>query len=110
MDLQYYILCKKMYENNIQYMEEIIQNYECIITESYNTNYELQKDNQLLFHSKEQIFFMEKNIKQIKEMKQYCETKINELCNHEIVTDTIDIHVEKSQNIKYCKICGMTII
>ena len=110
MELQYYILCKKMYENNIHYMEEIVQNYQCIKIESYNTDYELQKDNQLLYHSKEQIFFMEKNIQQMKEMKQYCETKINELCNHEIVHDTIDIHIDKSQNIQYCKICEMTII
>ena len=53
---------------------------------------------------------MEKNIKHMEEMKQYCETKINELCNHEIVHDTIDIHIDKSQNIQYCKICEMTIM
>ncbi len=30
------------------------------------------------------------------------------LCNHEIITDTIDIDLDRSKTIEYCKICGIT--
>lgn len=97
-----------MYENNIQCMSEVIQNYECIKTESRNIGYILQNDNKLLDHSKEQIFLIENYIKQLKDNKIYCESKINKLCNHEIINDTIDIDTENSQNINYCRICEKT--
>jgi len=38
-------------------------------------------------------------------IKEYCK----KYCNHNIITDTIDITPDRSQNIRYCSICFLTL-
>ena len=38
-------------------------------------------------------------------IKEYCK----KYCNHQIITDTIDITPDRSQNIRYCSICLLTL-
>ena len=41
-------------------------------------------------------------------LKNICDEKIIELCEHEFIDDTIDITPDKSENITYCRICSFT--
>ncbi len=38
-------------------------------------------------------------------IKDYCK----KYCKHNIITDTIDITPDRSQNIRYCSICFLTL-
>ncbi len=57
------------------------------------------------------------NNKYLQEIKENCELQIRQInrmkiihnCNHEYITDTIDINPEKSQTITYCVFCESTI-
>jgi hypothetical protein len=53
----------------------------------------------------------------LQEIKENCELQLKQInlmkqihnCNHEYITDTIDINPEKSQTITYCVFCESTI-
>jgi hypothetical protein len=55
--------------------------------------------------------------KSLLEIKENCELQLKQInrlkiihnCNHEYITDTIDINPEKSQTITYCVFCESTI-
>lgn len=40
--------------------------------------------------------------------KQYYNNKINELCNHQYISDLIDIDLDRSIHIQYCMVCETT--
>jgi hypothetical protein len=107
MSLDYYLYCRKEYDDIINYLHEIISKYELIsdITTSENdledTYYELFKPE----HNK--IFFIDR-LRHIKHLKKLCDWKIEELCRHEFVEDLIDITPDESKHITYCKICEYT--
>ena len=44
----------------------------------------------------------------IKALKQICDEKIFELCEHEFIDDMIDITPDRSEKITYCGCCGYT--
>jgi hypothetical protein len=48
------------------------------------------------------------SIQQLLDYKQLVETKLNNICDHEWMTDYIDTGPESSQQICYCKLCELT--
>jgi hypothetical protein len=107
MSLEYYLYCRKKYDDIICNLEEIIRAYElincCTISEENlkNTHYELFEPSSNI------IFFLEKK-KHITKLKNICNIHIRTLCNHDFEEDYIDISPERSQKIVYCKICEYT--
>jgi hypothetical protein len=66
----------------------------CLIEEEKeNINSEIKKD--FLIHIQRHFFLLANE----------CNSKVIFLCEHEMVDDTIDITPDRSQNIRYCKIC-----
>ena len=57
--------------------------------------------------AKDLFFFAQKHT-YLTSLKEECEKKIQELCNHEFETDLVDIDPDKSSTIQYCKICEYT--
>jgi len=109
MSLDYYLFCRNSYDVIIRDLQDIINILEEI--EEYikkehvegQTNLDIilanESDNKLFFSNRKQHMHLLRNV---------CNTKIKELCNHNFITDTIDITPDKSQNIRYCSICEYT--
>lgn len=109
MSVEYYLLCKKKFENIIANLTEIIENYENIFScteelDKADAEYFLNKFKPL--HSKEQLNI---RLNHAQYCKNYCNRKIQQICVHEFIKDTIDITPEISQNITFCRICEYTI-
>lgn len=108
MSLDYYLNCRRRYNNIIICLEEIVNNHELIFFETLKLDTELSDiifDKLNLLQDRENL---EDKLKYVKNLKNICEVKIHELCNHEFVNDLIDISPDKSQTITYCKICDYT--
>lgn len=107
MSLEYYLYCKKKYDDIICNLEEIIKAYklinDCTMCEENleDIHYKLLKP------SSNSFFFLEKK-KVITELRNICDKYIKKLCNHDFEEDYIDIGPERSQKIVYCKICEYT--
>ena len=100
MSLEYYLLCKKKYDEILMNLDNIIYNYEFI---KDLTNIEFDLD-----HVEQNIIFFIERKKHMIELKTQLENKIIQICNHDFENDTIDITPERSKNITYCKICEYT--
>jgi hypothetical protein len=108
MSLEYYLYCRNKYENILTYIESIddlcsnviniTQNETNLLEEQYYDNFLSEMNNNSLMKTK----------KQIKILKELCDTKIFILCDHEFVDDIIDITPDKSEKIIYCKKCEYT--
>lgn len=81
-------------------LDELKQKFVNIITSINQMNIDSIYDKKYLQEIKENC---ELQLKQINRMKQI------HSCNHEYITDTIDINPEKSQTITYCVFCESTI-
>lgn len=107
MSLDYYLYCRKEYDDIINYLSEIVNKYE-LISDITISEIELEDEYYDAFKpEKNKIFFIEK-LNNIKQLKKLCDVKILELCNHEFVNDFIDIGPDKFKCIKYCRICEHT--
>ncbi len=98
MSLDYFLSCKKDYIKIVQHLECIVQTLDTIhyisLTEfPNNCNQENNKS-----------FFTYK-IKHFQDLINNCNNKLDQLCCHNYVDDTIDIDAERCQNITYCTIC-----
>jgi hypothetical protein len=110
MSLKYYLFCRKYYQNLINNIDDIIQNYE-----DFTNQYSSYKDyiikendvNKFFLLNKDKIFYVEEK-KRITNLKEECNKKIFELCYHKIEEDFIDIGADNCKYIKYCKICETT--
>ena len=104
---------KKQYEKINYHLSEIINMYDDIISK-INDNTEVDQYDILIF---------DKSIPYISSVKAYYERQLinnNELiaktkhrlkhiCEHKFIEDSIDIDPDRSQNIRYCSICGYTV-
>lgn len=102
MNLEYYLYCRKSYENIIRNLEDIIYNYDCIFDKTSNKEFGNEED-----YLNNKFFFMNK-LKYTEDLKNICTQKINELCLHNFVEDYIDITPDVSKQIVYCTICEYT--
>lgn len=106
MSLEYYLFCRKQYDDIIKGLDEILEKYElmCVITTAECVErdyYEILQphDNKHLFTEK---------LRHARKCRKLCEQKILELCEHNYITDIIDITPDRSQQITYCSICEHT--
>jgi hypothetical protein len=106
MSLDYYLFCRNSYKKIADGLESIISINEdlelyidncqktCLTEEEKKgTISEIKKD--FLIHIQRHFSLLASE----------CNSKVIHLCEHEMVDDTIDITPDKSQNIRYCKIC-----
>jgi hypothetical protein len=108
MSIFFYIEMKKKNENLIKELEEVIDSYNktmSFINENCDYNY-ITVDlinfyNNLCVECEEQLIIL-------KNMKKLNDKNIYENCEHNFVTDIIDIDPEKEQTICYCTICELT--
>jgi ppGpp synthetase/RelA/SpoT-type nucleotidyltranferase len=115
MDINYFLLCKKKYNNILSYFENIINECDDIINELI-TNMQQKNDDNIYEHVKTQlsnIYTLKNQYIQEKERINYlikeCISNIQKLCNHQFVNDSIDITPEFSEKICYCTLCEYTI-
>jgi hypothetical protein len=109
MSLEYYLLSRKKYDSIINYLKEIIENYNDIF--SYTTELDIDEGNTMLdcFQPNVHKDQMTNKLIVVSHLRHICEENIQKLCIHEFVNDTIDIGQERSQNITYCKVCEYTV-
>ena len=110
MSLKYYLFRRKNYQNLINSINDIIENYEQISNQYYIHIDAIKKENEeinIYSLDKEKKFYVEEK-NRITNLKEECNKKIFKLCYHKIEEDFIDIGPEKSKCIKYCKICETT--
>lgn len=103
MTLEYYLLCKREYENIINCLVEIINSYNKI-NQIIDKNIYMEPDVNL---GTDVSFFINK-LNETKILKKECEKHIGELCDHKFVEDLIEIGPETSKYITYCEICETT--
>ena len=100
--------CKQTHIFVRQHFEHMIQMCEEFAAEPYSQNYESMDEEELLslkeFKAQciKDKLHMEKQIEKLDKM-------IYENCQHQFVYDTIDVDPEKTQHIKYCELCEMTV-
>ena len=98
MSLHYFLSCKRNYIKIIQKLEYIIEilddiNYMSLNEFPNNCNKEYNKS-----------FFTYK-IQHFQDLIDNCNDNLEKICCHNYIHDTIDIDVERSQDIIYCSIC-----
>lgn len=109
MSLEYYLLCKKNYDNIINYLKEIIENYNDIF--SYTAELDIDEGEIMMdfFQPNVRKDEIKSKLESAYHIRNICEKKIQQLCIHDFVNDIIDIDPERSQNITYCKVCEYTL-
>jgi len=108
MSLEYYLLCRKKYEQILHDLTDIIEIYDSIneFTKLEEKNLDKEECDFFCPAVFRNHFIGQKNC--VKYNKRICENKIAELCKHEFEEDIIDITPERSEKITYCKICEYT--
>ena len=108
MSLEYYLFCRKNYDQILHDLTDIIERYESISVFTKLEEKNLDKNYYDIFCPVDyRNYFIEKR-NRIRQNKNICENKILELCQHEFEEDVIDITPDRSQKITYCKICEYT--
>ena len=108
MSLEYYLYCKRRYNNIIICLEEIINDHELIFFETSKLDMDvgeiIMEELNLIQH----MYSFNTKLKYLKQLKNICDARIKNLCNHEYEEDMIDITPDRSEKIIYCKICEHT--
>jgi len=108
MNLFFNIEMKKKNENLIKQIEESIFSYNEIMSYiNENCYYNYITVDLINFYNNLCIEF-EKQIIMLKEMTKEYDDKIYIQCEHNFITDIIDIDPEKEKTICYCTICELT--
>lgn len=105
MSLDYYLFCRKRYDNIIRNLEEIINENNLFFNETAKLEMEVAEnilDELNLIENRE---YFKNKLKYFIRLKDICERKIYKLCEHNYIDDYIDINPERSQKITYCTIC-----
>jgi len=101
--LDYFLLLKKKYSNMLIYLQEIYNTYQTIL-DIHEINNNIQ-DYDVIY---KKMLNISNEISETKYFLHNLEKDIYENCIHHFVDDVIDIHPDKSLNIKYCSICEYT--
>ena len=103
MSLEYYLFCRKRYDNVINFLKEINYENELFLNETLKLDInDVRKYNIDLSNHIEEYKF---DLKFFIELRNDNEKKIYELCEHDFEDDYIDITPERSEKITYCVIC-----
>jgi hypothetical protein len=107
MSLNYFLLCKKLTEDNLLYFDGLIANYNKMYTELLK-HYECMSDCNEGKHYKNILRLLQEYNDKKKEQQELIELykdRIYNLCEHNFIDDVIEVMLERSQNITYCTIC-----
>jgi len=108
MSIFFYIEMKNKNEIIVRQLEEALNSYKDIITyikENCEYNY---VTSDLLIYYKNLSSECEEQIIIIKEIIRLNDMRMYEKCEHNFITDIIDIDPEKEKTICYCSICELT--
>lgn len=108
MSLDYYLFCRKSFNNIISQLNYVIETYEGIKDYNIDEMCATEEPKLELFTPDYNInFFIEKK-NYTEQLKKVCDKKILKLCKHNFVDDLIDISPEISKHIRYCTVCEYT--
>ena len=98
MSLEYYLFCRKRYDNIINYLKGIINEKELLLNEEVKLkNEHVNLSYGINEYKNDIIFYIE--------LRNNNEKKIYDSCKHIFEDDYIDITPERSEKITYCSIC-----
>lgn len=113
MSLDYLLKMKNNNDYTIAYLKEINSNYVemkedtilNLIDTSLNVNQDFIQYNKHIAEINDNLNEQDIHLRQLILLNEKIRTKIVSICNHEWITDSIDIDPDRSQTIEYCKIC-----
>ena len=113
MNLNYLLKMKNNNDYTIAYLKEINSNYVemkedtvlNLIDTSLNVNQDFIQYNKDITEINANLNEQDIHLRQLILLNEKIRTKIVSICNHEWITDSIDIDPDRSQTIEYCKIC-----
>ena len=113
MNIDYLLKMKNENDYNIAYLKEINNNYvkmkeETIlnlIDTSLNVNENILQYNKQITEINDILNEQDNHIRLLILLNEKIRTKLISMCIHEWITDSIDIDLDRSQTIEYCKIC-----
>jgi len=108
MSIDYYLFCRKRYNNIINNLKEIINENDLFFNETSKLEMEVAEYILEELNLIENIEHFKNKLKYFIILKDICERKIYKLCDHNFIDDYIDINLECSQKITYCTICEHT--
>lgn len=103
MSLEYYLYCRKKYDNIINYLKRINYENDLFLNETLKLDIDniIKNNIDLANHIEE----YKSDLNFFIELRNNNEKKIYELCQHNFEDDYIDISPERSEKITYCIIC-----
>ena len=107
MSLNYFLLCKKLTEENLLHFDGLIANYHKMYTELLK-HYECMSDcceHKHYLHILRLLQEYTDKKKEQQELIKLYNDRIYNLCEHIFIDDVIDVTLERSQNIIYCTLC-----
>jgi hypothetical protein len=116
MSLDYLLNMKNENDYTIAYLKEINHNHSAmkeetvlrLIDTSLNVNENVIQYNKHIAEINELLNEQTEHIKLLILSNEKIRIKLNSMCNHVWVKDSIDIDPDRSQTIEYCKICQVT--
>jgi hypothetical protein len=108
MSLEYYLFCREKYGFILNHLEQINELFDNVINLTENENCIIEKNYYNIFLTELNSKSIEKIKENVEKLKNICNNKIIELCDHDYINDLIDITPDRSENIIYCQKCGYT--
>ena len=107
MDINYFLLLRSKYNQILDNIESSIN--ACDSIDDFTTEYVSNKDISLrtIFNTDANRSVLLERKKHINYLKNLCNQYINSLCDHQYVSDNIDINPDKSVTITYCHFCEL---
>jgi hypothetical protein len=113
MSLDYLLKMKNENDYSIAYLKEINMNHgkmkeETIlnlIDTSLNVNEDVIQYNKHITEINANLNQQDEHLKQLIFLNEKIRSKLISICKHEWIKDLIDIDLDRSQTIEYCKIC-----
>jgi hypothetical protein len=116
MNIDYLLKMKNENDYNVAYLKEINNNFSKmkeetilnLIDTSLNVNEDVLQYNKHITEINANLNQQDEHLRQLIFLNEKIRTKLISICNHEWITDYIDIDPDRSQTIEYCKICQTT--
>lgn len=110
MDLDYFLFLEKNYEKISLHLDEIINIYQELILHTFEkTNIDSCVEmNEMMdtLNFKHHQYLLQKN--KLRYLINNCREKCAQICQHNYITDLIDLTPDRSEIIQYCTLCGNT--
>ena len=108
MDINYFLLCRDKYDKIIAELDYILENLDDInfLTDKYVPE-EIVNEYEMFTKPINTNIFLEQKL-YFQYLKSECLKQIFLLCDHEFIEDIIDISLDRTKTIRYCKFCEET--